>query len=517
MSETPSGLVKIQENRLPRFVEDAYESLEKMQNFAQMLLDSQLVPNHFYEKKPVPGVQNKMEVDFSKGKLPAVVAVLIQGYQLDIPPLTALQHIIPVNGLLSIKGDLAKSMIFRSGKLLKGSWVENIEGTINDNNMVVTISAERSDNGMMSTKTFSVSQAKRAGLWIDEIKTKGADGWKYLASSWWKYPERMIYYRALGFLCRDIFSDILQGLYTTEEAADIPQDQTVMLEQANGAKILIPDGQFTGDRSKRVTSQAVRKIESKTFEPIPEVKQTATVHNTESPDNSAGALAPDKKNEAVLKEGDLTLDQMTDMETEDLMKIINTKADMVEALLIIPGKNTNKKVREVINAFQLGKLAQHVAPHIVEEKPHTDENNAGDGALNEDQGSETLSSVGPDDVINENITHAEEMSRNHLSEMSKNFDNQGQKETIAAGSADINKYNLTIPEFDKGQERDFKLVKDLYQAMLGIKPRLDNEKFLELIKNLPALQKYKNKEDFLKYATVAEINVLLNENYLSLK
>jgi hypothetical protein len=501
MNEPNYGLQKVQESKLPKFVEDAYESIEKMQNFAQILLDSQLVPHHFYEKKPVAGVANKFEPDFTKGKVPAVVAVLIQGYQLSLPPLTALQHVIPVNGLLSIKGDLAKSMIFRSGVLLKDSWVETFEGSIEDQNLIITITAERSDNGMKSTKTFSVAQAKRAGLWIDESKTKGQDGWKYLASAWWKYPERMIYYRALGFISRDLFSDVLQGLYTTEEANDIPQDQTVVLQQENGSAVVIPDSQFAADRSKKSTTRAVTKIIDKQFEKI-EPSSKPGITSADSRNESTSKPNPPENKTEELKEGDLTSDQLDAMETADLMNIINTKDDMVEALLIIPGKNTKKKLREIIEAFQQNRLAAHCAPHIKNDGDTPPEDihdvvGAGSGE------------VPPD----------EEHAGDGI-QANTNFENQGAANPdalIKPKSAEMNDYNINVPEFDKGQERDFKSVKELYQAMLNIKPRLDNEKFLELAKRFAGFEKYKNKEDFLKYATVEEVNDLLNENHLSLQ
>jgi hypothetical protein len=502
MNEPSYGLAKVQENRLPKFVEDAYESIEKMQNFAKILLESQLVPHHFYEKKPVAGVANKYEPDFTKGKIPAVVAVLIQGYQLDLPPLTALQHVIPVNGLLSIKGDLAKSMIFRSGKLKPDTWVESFEGSIEDQNLIITITAERSDNGMKSRSSFSVAQAKRAGLWIDESKTKGQDGWKFLASAWWKYPERMIYYRVLGFIARDLFSDILQGLYTTEEANDIPQDQTVVLQQENGSAVVIPNSDFAADRSKKSTTRAVNKIEGNKFEKVPEPeKKTVIPAGDKSPED---IIPEQNQGSQELREGQIDGDQLDKMETEDLMTIINTKEDMVEALLIVPGRNTKKKLREIIEAFQANRLAAHCAPYI------KDDGNAGAGDPPEDIHNEVGASSGdtpPDDE------HAgSDIAAN------RSFDEQGggSPDVIKPKSGELNQYGINVPEYDKGQERDFKTVKELYQAMLNIKPRLDNERLLELAKRFVGFEKYKNKEDFLKYATVENINDLLNENSISL-
>jgi hypothetical protein len=487
--ESKTGLVKTAETRLPKFVEDAYESIEKMEKFADILLRSKLVPHHFYEKLP------DGKPDFTKGKTPAVVAVLIQGYQLQLPPLTALQHIIPVNGLLSIKGDLAKSMIFNSGKLKTGSWVEAEEGSIDHEDLIVSITAERSDNGQRLTRSFSVAQAKRAGLWIPISKTTGSDGWKYLASAWWKFPARMINYRALGFIARDLFPDVMAGIYTTEEAADLPSDQTLVIDQGNGVTLAIPDKGFAEERSKKTTGRAVDKIAEKKFEPITEVKSEPVLENIEAfeeaspfkaekgsveymdgiPISRDGNPVTDTQTES----GNLSLATMTEMETSDLLNLINENTDMIEALDTIPGKNTNKKIREIIFAYQNGTLADHV----VKNSPNESDIKSSDIQPNKDF---------------EKVPDKKE-------------------DLIKPESKDLNRYNMNIPAFDKGEERDFKTTKELYQAMINIKPRLDNERYLQLAKDIPEFSRFANKESFCRYATVTEVCKLLDENYLSLQ
>jgi hypothetical protein len=58
-------------------------------------------------------------------------------------------------------------------------------------------------------RSFSVEDAKKAGLWGK-------------AGPWQQYPKRMLQMRARGFAVRDAFPDVLRGLITAEEAADIP-------------------------------------------------------------------------------------------------------------------------------------------------------------------------------------------------------------------------------------------------------------------------------------------------------
>ncbi len=60
-------------------------------------------------------------------------------------------------------------------------------------------------------RTFSVADAKRAGLW-------GKSG------PWTQYPDRMLQLRARGFAIRDVFPDALRGVMTREEAEDMPAE-----------------------------------------------------------------------------------------------------------------------------------------------------------------------------------------------------------------------------------------------------------------------------------------------------
>jgi hypothetical protein len=79
--------------------------------------------------------------------------------------------------------------------------------------MVATCKAARRGQEGETVTTFSVADAKRAGLW-------GKQG------PWTQYPQRMLQLRARGFCLRDSFADVLRGLITAEEAGDIPQPQS---------------------------------------------------------------------------------------------------------------------------------------------------------------------------------------------------------------------------------------------------------------------------------------------------
>jgi hypothetical protein len=543
MNEEKQSIVKAADTRLPKFVENAYESIEQMTAFAKILLDSKLVPSHFFEKLP------DGKPDFSKGKVEAVVVVLIQAHQLQLPPLTALQHIIPVNGLLSIKGDLAKSMIFNSGKLKTDSWKEEEFGSIDSDDYVVKITATRSDNGQTITRSFSVAQAKRAGLWVTTQQVSASDGWKYKASAWYKYPARMINYRALGFLARDLFPDVMAGIYTTEEAADIPQEIATTIDQGNGVTLQIPDKQFAQERDKKITTRAVEKIKAEPFAPV---KEEAPLKKSDFSSNMPSEAFNPKHADAIIKiaeespfipqkssvetfegkiirrngvlldepepidhgsltnkiEGSLTTEQMSKMPTEDLLAIVNASTDMAEATMIIPGKNTNKKLREIIFAHQNGKLDEYLAEF--REDPMEEAGNAAEPVAEEP----TNADIKPNKSFEEEKVKADADLTARMQEEAPPkvtmlpIEDFLEKPT----TQELNKYKMEILPFNKGEERDFASVKEMFYRLNTVSPKLDNERFLAIKARFPEFDKYKNKEDFLKYATVAEICSLLNKN-----
>jgi len=137
----------------------------------------------------------------AQGQKPEDVLVKIQtGMEIGLPPMRALTQVVVVNGRPSLMGDGALALVRRSGLL--GGYEEGIEGE--GDAALGHAWAKRSDTGESARRTFSIAEAKRAGLW-------GKKG------PWTEYWQRMLVYRARGFLLRDLFSDVLMGLHLTEE------------------------------------------------------------------------------------------------------------------------------------------------------------------------------------------------------------------------------------------------------------------------------------------------------------
>ena len=157
--------------------------------FSEMLASSQMVPKQYQGK-------------------PQDIMVCVQwGMELGLAPLQALQNIAVINGKPSVYGDAAMALV-QASPLCEGV-EEFIEGEGTTNPIAVCVAHRKGRKPVRST--FSVEDAKRAGLW-------GKQG------PWQAYPKRMLAMRARGFALRDAFPDVLKGLITAEEAQDYPAE-----------------------------------------------------------------------------------------------------------------------------------------------------------------------------------------------------------------------------------------------------------------------------------------------------
>ena len=127
-----------------------------------------------------------------------------------------------------------------------------------------------------SSQAFSVADAKKAGLW-------GKQG------PWTNYPDRMLLFRARGFILRDVFGDVLKGFKTTEELADIPRDITGQVDVAPSS--------YTGTAKPAPSMAAQPTAEGVQAQPAAEARKrgrpaAVKTHDAQTADAPAPARAP---------------------------------------------------------------------------------------------------------------------------------------------------------------------------------------------------------------------------------
>lgn len=165
----------------------APSTMDEAMRFAKMLSESTMVPKEYHGK-------------------PANVLIAIQwGYEVGLGPLQAIQNIAVINGRPAIWGDAALALV--RGHPACAAITEGVEGG-GDARVGFCEVTRRGE--VTQRRTFSVADAKKAGLW-------GKPG------PWQNYPDRMLQLRARGFAIRDVFPDALRGVVTREEAEDTPE------------------------------------------------------------------------------------------------------------------------------------------------------------------------------------------------------------------------------------------------------------------------------------------------------
>lgn len=153
-----------------------------------------------------------------------ILIALQAGLELGFSPMRALSAVAVVNGRPSLMGEAALAKIRQSGVCKLGPIVET-RGKGDD--LAGFVRFQRDGMAEPVEVTFSVADAKRAGLW-------GKSG------PWTQYPTTMLEWRAVARASKLYFSDVLLGLVIAEEAQDYPVTREVRAESVARAPVADP-------------------------------------------------------------------------------------------------------------------------------------------------------------------------------------------------------------------------------------------------------------------------------------
>lgn len=179
---------------VPQSLDDAFRLAKALSQSGDM------VPKHF------------------QGKPEMIMAAVVRGMEIGLAPMQALSNIAVINGRASIWGDALPALLQRAGHSID-SWIEG-EG----DQQVAVAEVTRGDTGKVYRRTFSVADAKAAGL-------LGKPG------PWQQYRQRMLQMRARSFAARDGAADALMGLQVAEEMQDVPMRDVTPKEAPRGPNL----------------------------------------------------------------------------------------------------------------------------------------------------------------------------------------------------------------------------------------------------------------------------------------
>lgn len=131
------------------------------------------------------------------GKPESVLAAMLVGNELGLPLMTSLAKVHVVDGRPGLAAETMRALVLSRGHDL---WFEE------KSNTSVTVCGKRAGANREQKVTWTIDDARAA-------KLLGKDNWQ-------KYPRGMLAARSTSELCRDLFPDVIGGLYSVEEIAD---------------------------------------------------------------------------------------------------------------------------------------------------------------------------------------------------------------------------------------------------------------------------------------------------------
>lgn len=148
-------------------------------------------------------------------KTPEQAFVAIEtGIELGLKPMQALRGITVINGKPTLNADTMLAIVMHHPEFVTIEWAKQ---DANEAECVITRKL-RSGREVKTSGRFTMEDAKKAGLVRDK-------------SPWVTYPARMLKARAQSFACRDAFPDVVNGIYSPDEAAESRQEFDALPER----------------------------------------------------------------------------------------------------------------------------------------------------------------------------------------------------------------------------------------------------------------------------------------------
>jgi len=197
-----------------------------------------IMANRFAEAMLVP--------EQYRGKPADVFFALNYGLELGLSPAASLRAIHVIKGKPGLAADAMLAVVHSSGACERFSCIES-------SNTVATYETVRYGDPTPRRETFTIEDAERAGL-------LGKDVWK-------SYPKAMLKARAKAMLARDVYPDVVFGIYTPEELSSISSPVLGVLESLKSAVRAVK----SKSELDKVGLQAMNDLtteEQNTFRPI---------------------------------------------------------------------------------------------------------------------------------------------------------------------------------------------------------------------------------------------------------
>ena len=177
---------------------------------------SNLMPQTQAEKYEMASVLCKSGLIPSGLNSPEKVFVALQwGHELGLSPMVAVNNVAVINGKPTLSADIMSAVVKRSPEYGGIKWIEMSDTKAECEITRILPNGEKE----VQRSCFTMDDAVKAGL-------AGRDVWK-------KYPKRMLKHRCLSYGLKDMFPDMLAGLYDPEEMESVQSEKTAPTTERN--------------------------------------------------------------------------------------------------------------------------------------------------------------------------------------------------------------------------------------------------------------------------------------------
>lgn len=480
--------VPSKDSRLYLFTEKALEEIESALKWAKVIASGASLPDIYYEKSETEGIaEERWPIDYDTCKEGLILAVISAGKEIGLSPFASLNMIVPIYGKMAIKGDGAKALIFSSGTVKE--WKETAEGDIDKDDFKYTITSTRT-NGTTITQAFGVHDAKRANLWVTQQKLNSNQGAMHRQSPWYRYPARMCMYRALGFISRDLYPDVLGQLVIWEEVTDYP-DSTIYIAETKGGNVALNNIDGKTQKSEELTGAASDKVKKRQ-------EKLGLGGDKKQLQKTAQELNEIEEGKKETLPG-YTDDQLLKMGTK--IYELAAKLKITEQIDSLPGKKSNKKYRIAMLAYQKGQFDEYLSLQKSSEIP--------------------AGTPGPGKSIEKDESIEEKPSTSHSTLGDEKDTDKNEKDQISdeipASVRNSNPFGIKVAEIEEGMtEREFHEMRNIRLELAdnGINDAVYEELATRIYftkhNKVTYQKKFKDLETFLKYAKAVDIHYLLN-------
>ena len=210
----------------------------------EVALTNSLMPQTQEAKYQMASVLCKSGLIPSGLNTPEKVFVALQwGHELGLSPMVAVNNVAVINGKPTLSADIMSAVVKRSPEYGGIKWIEMSDTKAECEITRILPNGEKE----VQRSCFTMDDAVKAGL-------AGRDVWK-------KYPRRMLKHRCLSYGLKDVFPDLLAGLYDPEEMESVQSEKTTPTTERNVTpveeKVVTPEpsakvieGEISDDRQQ---------------------------------------------------------------------------------------------------------------------------------------------------------------------------------------------------------------------------------------------------------------------------